>query len=55
MFKLNLNHKKIRDEFRVRSKKRFNFLHMGQKNRKKNRLDVLEAMSFKRAKVPIKK
>lgn len=47
MFK---NRKIQREEFRQKSKKRFNFLRL---NRKKRELNVHEALSFKKA--PIKK
>lgn len=49
MFK---NNKKNREEFRQRSKKRFNFLKF---NRKKKELNFNEALSFKREKTPLKK
>lgn len=54
MFTLNWNnHKKIhREEFRLKSKKRFNFLH---KKHAKRHLNVHEALSFKREKTPIAK
>lgn len=45
-------HKKHREEFRLHSRKRFNFL---RRKREKKPLNVHEALSFKRGKTPILK